>query len=50
MHLVIQCVTIHSLQNMYKTLQTDIEGFRHPGHGYLGGWAEQGIEIFVYPS
>ena len=32
-----------SLVNMYKELETDIEGFVRPSHGYLGGWAEQGV-------
>ncbi|KAM4809963.1 ubiquitin carboxyl-terminal hydrolase 30 [Rhinophrynus dorsalis] len=32
-----------SLENMYKELQTDIEGFKHPGHGDLTGWAKQGV-------
>ncbi|XP_030075104.1 uracil-DNA glycosylase [Microcaecilia unicolor] len=32
-----------SLENMYKELATDIEGFTHPGHGDLSGWAEQGV-------
>ncbi|XP_063050145.1 uracil-DNA glycosylase-like [Engraulis encrasicolus] len=32
-----------SLENMYKELCTDIEGFQHPGHGDLTGWAKQGV-------
>ncbi|OXA51770.1 uracil-DNA glycosylase [Folsomia candida] len=32
-----------SLVNMYKELGTDINGFVHPQHGYLIGWAEQGV-------
>ncbi|KAG8311591.1 hypothetical protein J6590_040139 [Homalodisca vitripennis] len=32
-----------SLLNMYKELETDIEGFKRPGHGYLIGWARQGV-------
>ncbi|KAL4646675.1 uracil-DNA glycosylase [Arapaima gigas] len=32
-----------SLVNMYKELASDIEGFRHPGHGDLTGWAKQGV-------
>ncbi|XP_069140501.1 uracil-DNA glycosylase-like isoform X2 [Argopecten irradians] len=32
-----------SLENMYKELTSDIEGFHHPGHGTLIGWAEQGV-------
>ncbi|MBC3767806.1 uracil-DNA glycosylase [Neptunicella marina] len=32
-----------SLVNMYKELQTDIEGFQIPQHGYLQSWAEQGV-------
>ncbi|XP_045441594.1 uracil-DNA glycosylase isoform X2 [Pipistrellus kuhlii] len=30
-----------SLENIYKELSTDIEGFVHPGHGDLSGWAKQ---------
>ena len=32
-----------SLVNMYKELETDIEGFSTPNHGYLNTWAEQGV-------
>ncbi|CAI9553605.1 unnamed protein product [Staurois parvus] len=32
-----------SLENMYKELQVDIDGFEHPGHGDLSGWAKQGV-------
>ncbi|KAM3868142.1 uracil-DNA glycosylase [Diretmus argenteus] len=32
-----------SLVNMYKELASDIEGFEHPGHGDLTGWAKQGV-------
>ncbi|XP_068616818.1 uracil-DNA glycosylase [Brachionichthys hirsutus] len=32
-----------SLVNMYKELAADIEGFEHPGHGDLTGWAKQGV-------
>lgn len=32
----------HSLENIYKELAEDIEGFSHPGHGDLTGWAKQG--------
>uniref|UniRef100_A0A3P8U3C0 Uracil-DNA glycosylase n=1 Tax=Amphiprion percula TaxID=161767 RepID=A0A3P8U3C0_AMPPE len=32
-----------SLENMYKELVSDIEGFQHPGHGDLTGWAKQGV-------
>lgn len=32
-----------SLVNIYKELVTDIPGFETPGHGYLGGWADQGV-------
>lgn len=32
-----------SLANMYKELATDIQGFTAPEHGYLQGWAEQGV-------
>nr|XP_012418872.1 PREDICTED: LOW QUALITY PROTEIN: uracil-DNA glycosylase-like [Odobenus rosmarus divergens] len=30
-----------SLENIYKELSTDIDGFIHPGH--LSGWAKQGV-------
>ena len=36
------CYTFYSLQNMFKELANDIEGFKHPGHGTLTGWAKQG--------
>ncbi|XP_036597228.1 uracil-DNA glycosylase isoform X2 [Trichosurus vulpecula] len=32
-----------SLENIYQELSTDIEGFAHPGHGDLSGWARQGV-------
>lgn len=32
-----------SLQNIYKELQSDIEDFKHPGHGELTGWSRQGV-------
>ncbi|XP_017657666.2 uracil-DNA glycosylase isoform X2 [Nannospalax galili] len=32
-----------SLENIYKELSTDIDGFVHPGHGDLSGWAKQGV-------
>lgn len=32
-----------SLANMYKELATDIPGFKHPGHGNLMCWAQQGV-------
>jgi uracil-DNA glycosylase len=32
-----------SLQNIYKELTTDIEGFKAPNHGELLYWAEQGV-------
>ncbi|XP_068422419.1 uracil-DNA glycosylase [Clinocottus analis] len=32
-----------SLENMYKELVTDSEGFQHPGHGDLTGWSKQGV-------
>ncbi|KAL3864642.1 hypothetical protein ACJMK2_006307 [Sinanodonta woodiana] len=31
------------LKNMYQELSRDIDGFQIPGHGYLLGWAEQGV-------
>lgn len=31
-----------SLRNMYKELEDDV-GATHPGHGFLEGWAEQGV-------
>lgn len=32
-----------SLQNIYKELHQDIAGFDVPEHGFLQGWAEQGV-------
>lgn len=32
-----------SLLNMYKELESDIEGFQRPSHGHLIGWAKQGV-------
>jgi uracil-DNA glycosylase len=32
-----------SLKNIYKELETDIEGFKTPGHGQLTQWAEEGV-------
>ena len=32
-----------SLRNMYKELNTDIQGFEIPNHGNLHAWAEQGV-------
>ncbi|XP_042579370.1 uracil-DNA glycosylase-like [Cyprinus carpio] len=32
-----------SLVNIFKELASDIEGFEHPGHGDLTGWAKQGV-------
>jgi uracil-DNA glycosylase len=32
-----------SLKNMYKELESDIEGFVTPSHGDLSGWASQGV-------
>lgn len=32
-----------SLANIYKELQSDIEGFITPNHGYLVEWAKQGV-------
>ena len=32
-----------SLKNIYKELETDIDGFRAPGHGDLTYWAQQGV-------
>jgi uracil-DNA glycosylase len=32
-----------SLQNIYKELSTDIEGFQIPQHGNLEKWADQGV-------
>lgn len=31
---------------MYKELKSDVEGFEHPGHGNLTGWAKQGKITF----
>jgi len=32
-----------SLKNIYKELETDIEGFVTPAHGNLTSWADQGV-------
>jgi len=32
-----------SLKNIYKELETDIEGFKTPNHGHLTEWAEEGV-------
>ena len=32
-----------SLRNMYQELMNDVEGFTVPSHGYLMGWARQGV-------
>ncbi|KAF8790126.1 Uracil-DNA glycosylase like protein [Argiope bruennichi] len=32
-----------SLGNIYKELSSDIQGFKPPSHGYLYGWALQGV-------
>ncbi|XP_059144768.1 uracil-DNA glycosylase-like [Physella acuta] len=32
-----------SLENMFKELESSIEGFKRPGHGNLIGWANQGV-------
>ncbi|MBO9672040.1 MAG: uracil-DNA glycosylase [Sphingobacteriaceae bacterium] len=32
-----------SLKNIYKELESDIEGFKTPNHGHLTHWAEQGV-------
>ena len=32
-----------SLINIYKELERDVEGFHRPDHGYLMGWARQGV-------
>jgi len=32
-----------SLQNIYKELTDDIQGFKAPNHGNLVGWAKQGV-------
>ncbi|XP_072288789.1 uracil-DNA glycosylase isoform X2 [Eucyclogobius newberryi] len=32
-----------SLENMFKELASDIDGFKHPGHGDLTEWAKQGV-------
>lgn len=32
-----------SLQNIFKELQTDIQGFKFPSHGDLTHWADQGV-------
>ncbi|KAJ1732020.1 uracil DNA glycosylase [Coemansia biformis] len=32
-----------SLANMYRALKNDFDDFAAPKHGYLGGWAQQGV-------
>jgi uracil-DNA glycosylase len=32
-----------SLKNIYKELETDIEGFKSPSHGELTQWADNGV-------
>jgi len=32
-----------SLKNIYKELETDIEGFKTPAHGNLTQWADEGV-------
>jgi uracil-DNA glycosylase len=32
-----------SLRNIYKAIGKDLVGFNDPGHGYLVGWAKQGV-------
>jgi len=32
-----------SLNNIYKEVESNIPGFKKPNHGYLEGWARQGI-------
>ncbi|KAK0070039.1 uracil-DNA glycosylase [Biomphalaria pfeifferi] len=32
-----------SLENIFKELEGSIDGFKHPGHGNLIGWARQGV-------
>ncbi|KAF0988574.1 hypothetical protein HZS_4594 [Henneguya salminicola] len=34
---------LRSLENIYKELSVDILDFSHPRHGYLIGWARQGV-------
>lgn len=33
----------HSLRNIYKKLKSEYPDFEAPNHGYLMGWAEQGV-------
>ncbi|KAH9499176.1 hypothetical protein Btru_004348 [Bulinus truncatus] len=32
-----------SLENIFKELESSIDGFKSPGHGNLTGWAQQGV-------
>ena len=32
-----------SLKNIFKELEADVPSFQQPKHGYLGGWADQGV-------
>ncbi|XP_046923718.1 uracil-DNA glycosylase-like [Lynx rufus] len=36
-----------SLENIYKELSTDIDGFVHPAHRDLSGWARQGAVLLL---
>ncbi|KAK7799794.1 hypothetical protein U0070_023228 [Myodes glareolus] len=36
-----------SLENIFKELSTDIDGFVHPGHGDLSGWVRQGVLLLL---
>lgn len=43
--ILVDCAFLYlgfSLENIFKELSTDIDGFVHPGHGDLSGWARQG--------
>ncbi|KAG7274710.1 hypothetical protein CRUP_021151 [Coryphaenoides rupestris] len=39
----LDCAARLHLVNIYKELSSDIDGFEHPGHGDLTGWAKQGV-------
>ena len=44
---IIEILALFSLVNMYKELVNDIDGFEHPGHGNLTGWAKQGLYSYL---
>lgn len=50
LRILVNCVLlglVFSLENIFKELSTDIDGFVHPGHGDLSGWARQGNQAWL---